>query len=61
LVINIVAKSSFGLESKFWISFDCLSFDFFKSSFSAGFKEKNADSDPDINAEINNKKAIIAK
>jgi hypothetical protein len=45
-----VANNSFGLEINSKISFDFGEFSFFKESVSAGFKEKKADSEPDISA-----------
>ena len=53
-MIKRVAKSSLGLEINSNISFVLGVFSFLSDSVSAGFKEKKADSDPDISAARNN-------
>jgi hypothetical protein len=60
-MINSVAKSSFGLEINSRIILALGVFSFLSESVSAGFKEKKADSEPDISAAKNNKTKTRSK
>lgn len=61
LDIKIVANKYFGLSSNFFIARWDFVLDEFKISFSFGFNEKNATSEPDISAENKSKIKSIPK
>lgn len=60
LAIKIVASKSFGLSNNSKIVAAYFSVSFSSPSISLGFKEKNATSEPEINADATNKTKSIA-